>query len=306
MTQKEFKEKRIASRRDISLRALIVGDRLHRTIITNNIGPYGAFFVGNYPVKQGARLRLRLYIPVKENDKSGSTGLDVYVSVVRVESGTKEIPEGFAAQWIRASSVGDVYPLKEFLKTYLQIGGGFAHVLKPESEGEVPVYSFFFPKPDQTHVAPADIVEPVSKDAGKELIQARPDIPPVDAENKKTAEPLAEPDVPTRVYATLPIHYIYSEKTFDGIAIKLKQEGVRIDSTDKLPKVYSPITIEIPVDNPGKKETLPINGTVSLVKISKHGKGGQFEIKFSLKNSPVVLDKYREILKMLQESVRQS
>jgi hypothetical protein len=116
----------------------------------------------------------------------------------------------------------------------------------------------------------------------------------------------SQPDVPTRVYATLPIKYIYGGRTFDGTAVKLRVEGVRIDTTAEMPDVYSPLEIEIPVSIPGKEGVLRLNGTVSLVKKAKKAKGGQFEVKFSLKNSPAVLEGYRGILRMLQESIAQS
>lgn len=314
MTKENIKDRRLAPRRDVPIQAVVVGDRMRRILITRDIGPYGAFFVGDYSVKKTTRLHIRLDIAVEENSVPSIISLDAYVSVVRVETTDAGDVNGFATQWIRASSVGDVLPLKVFLKTYLHVAGGFVHVLKPESEGEVPIYSFSFPKPSQAHAAPTEETryEPVSRTVQESPATIAPEEPATvkEPEKEKTAEESpqksAQPDIPTRVYATLPIHYIYSGRPFEGTAVKLRKDGIRIDTNETMPDVYSPIEIEISVYTPGKEGTLRLNGTVSLVKKTKHGKGGQFEIKFSLKNPPIILDGYRGMLKMLQESIRQA
>ena len=331
MIDEKIKDRRVAPRSDVPIQAVVVGDRKRRVLITRDIGPYGAFFLGDYSVKKGARLHVRLDIAVEENNIPSVMSLDAYVLVIRVDTSNTGEPTGFAAQWIRASSVGEVLPLKELLKTYLHVAGGFVHVLKPESEGEVPIYSFSFPKPEEAHAASSDMdshidVEPGLNTTPKEHIPAVPSEVPMAQDVStppKESEPVKNPekneqinspqkkksrnsDIPTRVYATLPIHYIYSGRTFDGTAVKLKKDGMRIDTQDEIPNVYSPIEVECTVYTPGKEGVLRLNGTVSLVKKAKHGRGGQFEIKFSLKNSPVILDGYRGMLKMLQESISQA
>ncbi len=306
MEQARIKERRLKPRRDIPIRAVVVGDRQRRVLVTRDIGAYGAFFKGEYPVKPGTRLHLRLDISMEEDNIPSVLNLDVYVTVIRIEYHHNGKPKGFAAQWIRASSVGDVIALKEFLKSYLQVAGGFVHVLKPEAEGEVPIYSFTFPQPGQAHASMDQDTQ--SEDLPNDTGDSDPQ-PLKTEESKEQDDHPQKPtplDVPTRVYATLPIHYTYGGKKFEGTAVKLRADGIRIDTSDTIPDVYSPVQIELPVTTPGKEGVLKINATVSLVKKNRRDTGGQFEIKFSLKNSPAVLEGYRGILRTLQESIAQS
>ena len=289
------------------LEAVVVGDPARRVLKSIGVSPTITKWSGNYPVRPGKRLHLRIRIP----HEGTSLYVDAYLTVKEVFKDPKGGFTGFEGEWIRASSVGDVEPLKAFLKGYLKVEGGFVQVLKPENEHEVPVYSYSFVKGKDSEGAFVEEERSSNEEnegipEEKEETSDAQDIQENKAphsEEKPEGERGEKPKWPTRIYATIPMVYIWEGKRINGTAVKLKPEGLRIDTQEFIPHLYSPVQIELPVSVSGKSGKLVLNATVSLVKQSKSGKGGQFEVKFSLKNLPAMLQGYRDLIRELQESM---
>ena len=304
-------EKRAHQRYPLRIEAYVAGDRKRRLLVSKDVSPAGVFFEGTYPVKEGQRLHLR--IRINDPETNNMYYLDSYLTVTRIDKDKDGTIKGFGGQWIRVSNIGDITPLRIFLKNYINVAGGFIHVLSPETEDGVPIYSFTFPREGEVHYKEDSVVKntktPEASHNEENKVKKQEDNADVDnnyneGDDNYEEEPNNRPF--TRIYATLPVKFEWEGHKIDATIVKLKLEGVRIDTSDFLPSLYSPVKIEIPISSGNKKINIVLNGTVILTKKLKSGSGGQFEVKFSLKNKPAMLQEYRNLLKELQKSVSSS
>ncbi|MBM4386827.1 MAG: PilZ domain-containing protein [Deltaproteobacteria bacterium] len=265
----------------------------HR-IETRDISAGGAFFKSPENPAKNTVVKLLLWIKKDQDGEIKSYPVDVSAFVVRAlkYSAEDEGENGFAVRWLTVSCKNDSQPLKEFLKGFLGIGYGFITIQRP-SEAEK-VYMFKFPEAEK-------IMKTIQEASGEKPVPKKVDTParePSGTSNVKKR-------VMTGVYVSIPITFMVGDQTFAGVASKIADNGMRIDTDSPIPQQYERISIKLTLETKRRKVDLNLNGTVTIVKPLDFDltSGGSFEVEFGIGNDPVIVNIYRKVVEQLKSTV---
>jgi len=274
-------EKRKHPRRTCSIKAFLYDPPSSEIIESRDVSASGVYFNGDPKVNEGAIVHLRMEITVKGNGEEKTFPVDSAVEVVRIAKGSSGEVLGFGGRWVRVFCRGEIKPVTEFLRSVLGVTGGFVQTISPETASEPPYYVFQFPTGEKEMQCSAQ---------PSEEVQAP----------KEETEPKVSR---TGIYVVMPIRYRVGNEEFEGRAVKLSSNGLRIATNGMTPDVYSKITIIIPTRHKDRLVDLELMATVTTVRAVSPGAEARFEVEFSLANDAEKLRMYRRILDRVNESL---
>lgn len=102
----------------------------------------------------------------------------------------------------------------------------------------------------------------------------------------------------------LPIVCRVGSTRFQGTAVRLYCAGLKCTTEEKLPQLYSNLTVLIPLTGAKKISQIELNGDVTRVKPHKSDSefGGVFEVRLSMRTDKMHLELYRTLLEKLVAS----
>jgi hypothetical protein len=274
-------EKRKCPRRTCSIKAFFYDPPSNDIIESRDVSAAGVYFSGDPHASEGSTVHLRMEISVKGNGDEKTFPVDGAVEVVRITKGSSGEVVGFGGRWIRVFCKGEISPVIDFLRSVLGVTGGFVQTIAPETASEPPYYVFQFPTSER------GVESPVKPFAETEAI-------------KEESEARASR---TGIYVVLPLRYRVGKDEFEGRAVKLRSNGLRIATNGLTPDVYSKIAIIIPTRHRQRLIDLELSATVTTVRAVSPAAEAQFEVEFSLANDAEKLMMYRRILDRLNESL---
>lgn len=101
----------------------------------------------------------------------------------------------------------------------------------------------------------------------------------------------------------LPVVYRIGNSRFQGQATRLYCAGIKVVTSQELPKLYAPIQVVIPLAGARKISQIELTGDVTRVRSDGAGddenSGGLFEMRLSMRTDKVHLELYRVLLEQL-------
>jgi len=274
-------ERRRHPRRSCSIKASFYDPATNAIVESSDVSASGVYFKGDPQVSEGSIVYLRMEITEKAEGNEKTFPVDGAVEVVRITRTPTGEVEGFGGRWVRVSCRGDVKPIIHFLRMVLGVTAGFVQTIEPEGASDPPYYVFQFPTFESNTGASAKSSEPMTA----------------------SQEEPGERFLRTGVYVVLPLRYRIGQEEFEGRAIKLRSNGLRIATSGSAPPVYSKVTVIIPSRHRNKLFDLELLATVTTVRALSPGTEAQFEVEFSLANDSEKLAMYRRILERVNESL---